>query len=192
VGLDPVGPRLILCDLDRALTDHWSQRFAGYPQVEVRRGDFLAVEADAYVSPANSYGQMDGGLDWLLRERFGMQIERDVQAAIQARGGKLPVGEALVVETGDPDVPYLISAPTMETPAIVLHTQNAYYSMRAVLGAWKEFEAASPGCMRSIGVPGMCTGVGRMRPESAAAQMHRAYVEFLAELGEQGRNDGAD
>ncbi len=54
-----------------------------------------------------------GGL--LLRERFpGVDVE--VQQEIDGRGGLLPVGRAIVVETGDFEVPYLVCAPTMVVP----------------------------------------------------------------------------
>jgi O-acetyl-ADP-ribose deacetylase (regulator of RNase III) len=175
-------PHLILCDFDRTLAGCWEQGFAGCEGVEVRCGDLLEVVADAYVSPANSYGAMDGGLDWVLRERFGLEIETRVQAAIgRERGGMLPVGYALVVPTEDADVPYLIVAPTMELPTVVMHTSNAFYAMRALLRAWQRFEAEGPGRIESIAVPGLCTGVGRMDPEVAAKQMRRGYDEFLAE-----------
>ena len=175
-------PHLILCDFDRTLTSAWEQQFDGCKGVDVRAGNILEVAADAYVSPANSYGAMDGGLDWALRERFGLEIETRVQAAIgRERGGMLPVGDALVVPTNDEDVPYLIVAPTMELPMVVLHTSNAFYAMRALLRAWGRFEAREPGRIASIAVPGLGTGVGRMDPEVAAKQMRRGYDEFLAE-----------
>src|SRR5262249_51293856 len=118
--------RLILCDIHHDMADAWEQPFAGCPGVEVRQGGLCEVPADASVSPANSFGMMDGGIDWDLRERFGYEIEDAVRDRIAAWGGLLPVGEAIVVETGDDEVPYLISAPTMEVPMVVRGTRNAY------------------------------------------------------------------
>lgn len=44
------------------------------------------------VSPANSYGFMDGGIDAAYRSFFGLQIERTVQEAVARRPeGRLPV-----------------------------------------------------------------------------------------------------
>src|SRR5579862_3221422 len=93
---------IILCDVLPNLVRAWQRAFAAYPEVAVQRGDLLDVEADAYVSPANSYGIMDGGIDAVLSDRFP-QAEARVQAAIAQVGRLLPVGQALVVETGDPD-----------------------------------------------------------------------------------------
>ena len=173
--------RLILCDLYRAMTDAWAREFAACPNVEIRQGDLTQIDADAYVSPANSYGCMDGGFDLVLRDRFGLDIETRVQAAIDARGGKLPVGIALIVETGDAWVPYLIAAPTMEIPTIVADTHNAYKAMLALLRAAWQFNEAHPLSISSIAIPGLCTGVGRMPLDRAARQMREAYDAFRAE-----------
>ena len=176
--------QVILCDQLRELVRAWRRRFHDHPDVEVRLRDLLQVGADAYVSPANSYGRMDGGLDLLLRERFAAHdIEGRVQEAIEARGGVLPVGKAIVVETEDDEVPYLVVAPTMEVPCDVAHTGNAYSAMRALLRAVQKFNARGEGFIGSVAVPGLCTGVGGMEPKVAARQMHRAYERWLHAQG---------
>jgi O-acetyl-ADP-ribose deacetylase (regulator of RNase III) len=168
---------VILCDVLPDLVRAWQRAFAAYPEVEVQRGDLLEVEADAYVSPANSYGIMDGGIDAVLSTRFP-HVEARVQAAIAAGGRLLPVGHALVVETGDLDVPYLICAPTMEVPSRVGHTSNAFRAMLALLSAVEQFNAENEDAISSIAIPGLCTGVGDMEPEVAALQMAQAYAEW--------------
>ncbi len=174
---------IILCDALPPVVRAWQRAFAAYPEVEIRRGDLLEVEADAYVSPANSYGIMDGGIDAALSARFP-QVEARVQAAIAAGGRLLPVGHALVVETGDVDVPYLICAPTMELPSRVSHTSNAFRAMLALLSAVEQFNAENEDAISSVAVPGLCTGVGDMEPEIAALQMARAYAEWRSEQAE--------
>src|SRR5512143_2248195 len=104
---------IILCDRQPGLVSAWRSCFSGRPEVSIEQGDLLDVEADAYVSPANSFGFMDGGIDADLSARFpGVQYR--VQSAIAGLGGLLPVGEVIIVETEDPFVPYLVSAPTMQ------------------------------------------------------------------------------
>jgi O-acetyl-ADP-ribose deacetylase (regulator of RNase III) len=173
--------RLILCDLHGTLADAWRREFAGWPEVEVRAGDLLEISADAYVSPANSYGWMDGGIDLALRDRFGHEIQDAVQERIEALGGRLPVGEAIVVETGDDEVPYLICAPTMVVPSWVAETNHAYLAMGALLRAAGDFNQGHPGAIETIGIPGLCTGTGGMPPQVAARQMRAAWEEFLGE-----------
>lgn len=168
-----------LCDLHTPVVDAWRAAFAGSPGVEIRLGDLTDVSAEAYVSAANSYGEMGGGVDWALRERFRCGIEDTVREAIGARGGFLPVGRALAVETGDLDVPYLIVAPTMEVPMRVAETNNAYVAFRAALQC--ALELFREGALQAIAAPGLCTGIGGMDPELAAAQMRRAHDEVLGE-----------
>lgn len=173
--------QLILCDVQPLLVRAWRNAFARFPDVDIRRGDLTDVDADAYVSPANSYGIMDGGIDAALRERF-FGIEDTVRCAIAEVGLLLPVGQALVVETGDDDVPYLICAPTMELPSRVSHTSNTYSAMLALLNAVEKFNIENDDAITSIAVPGLCTGVGGMEPEIAALQMARAYEEWKVEM----------
>lgn len=168
---------VVLCDVLPELARAWRSAFAADPEVQVRRGDLLEVDAEAYVSPANSYGFMDGGIDAALSARFP-RVEARVQAAIARAGELLPVGQALVVETEDRDVPYLVCAPTMELPSRVGHTVNAYRAMLALLSAVAQFNSANDDAIGSVAVPGLCTGVGEMEPEVCAGQMAQAYAEW--------------
>ncbi|MBS1725522.1 MAG: macro domain-containing protein [Armatimonadetes bacterium] len=177
---------IILGDVNEELCHHWRQHFRDlrhpiHGRAEIQHGDFFDINADAYVSPANSHGIMDGGFDLLLRVRFpGVDVA--VQREIDQLGGMLPIGHALVVETGDFDVPYLVSAPTMEVPMNIAHTNNVYLATRAVFRAVHEFNLENDGEIQSIAIPGLGTGVGKMPPAFAAAQMAEAYGEFLSEI----------
>jgi O-acetyl-ADP-ribose deacetylase (regulator of RNase III) len=73
--------------------------------------------------------------------------------------GELLVGQSIVMETGDPVVPYLISAPTMRIPTNfnIDTSVNAYLAMTAILIKAKTHPEISSVC-----IPGLCTGVGRM------------------------------
>lgn len=173
---------LILCTFDPEIVACWRREFAGCADVECREGDLTDVEADAYVSAANSFGVMDGGVDLALRERFGQQLEDTVREAIAKVGPLLPVGQALVVSTEDLDVPYLVVAPTMEVPMRVSHTRNAHLAFRAALHAVAEFNDQEPDAILVLAAPGMATGVGGMEPAVAAEQMAAAYREFLADI----------
>ncbi len=168
---------ITLCDLSPGLVRAWRTAFAAFPGATVLQGDLLDVEADAYVSPANSFGIMDGGIDAILNRRFP-HVESRVQAAIARVGTMLPVGEALIVETGDPDVPYLVCAPTMELPSRVSHTNNAFRAMHAILSAVELYNVENRDVIRSVAVPGLCTGVGDMAPDLAAMQMAGAYSQW--------------
>ena len=144
--------------------------------VSVGVGDILHCDADALVSPANSHGFMDGGVDLAYRAFFGLGIQRRVQDLIAERWqGLLPVGEALVVPTGHMRFSRLVVAPTMETPRGIEGTDNVYRATCAALRA-----AVASASIERLAFPGMGTGVGRMDPDDAAEQMRRAIVEVIA------------
>lgn len=159
----------------------WRRLFAGAANVQVLEADIVDMDCDAVVSPANSFGFMDGGLDYALSERFGWALQDAVQAAIRALPEKeLLVGKALVLETHDERTPYLISAPTMRVPMNhgIPTSVNAYLAMKAILIAAKSHSDIS-----TVAIPGLCTGVGGMRPDIAAKQMYMAYEEIELERG---------
>lgn len=173
--------KIILCGLEAKLVEAWRQFFGEEKDVVIMEGDITTVACDAIVSPANSFGFMDGGLDYALSERFGWDLEKLLQQMIKdLPEGELLVGQAMVLETGDKTVPLLISAPTMRIPTNfnIDTSVNAYLAMKAIL-----IKAKSNDRISSVAIPGLCTGVGRMQPMIAARQMFQAYKEII--LGER-------
>jgi O-acetyl-ADP-ribose deacetylase (regulator of RNase III) len=166
--------KIKFCDTNSDVANALHTVFAGVADVTVMNGNILTVTGDAIVSPANSYGYMDGGIDLAYVRHFGLEIQRRVQSAIGTYyDDGVPVGEAVTVKTGHAKVPLLISAPTMRLPGDVRGTDNAYLAMRAALRQARQHNVQTLLC------PGLCTLTGRMDPTEAAAQMHRAYVEFV-------------
>lgn len=167
----------ILSAIDPALIEAWKAFFSDIPNVVIHEGDITKLKVDAVVSPANSFGFMDGGLDLALSERLGWDLERKLMDRIKALPeGELLVGQAMTLETGDPEIPYLISAPTMRIPTNfnIDTSVNAYLAMKAILiAANKESE------IQSVAIPGLCTGTGRMDPKIAARQMFYAFEEIV-------------
>ena len=162
---------LTLVGTDAALVDAWRVEFARYPSITIVHDTIFNVDADTLVSPANSFGVMDGGLDGKLRDFFGASIERIVRQRIAGDFyGELPVGLACLVETGHARYRYLISAPTMRCPADVSRTINAYLAMKALLNVAIGHEAPL-----HVAVPGLCALTGRMSAPMVARQMRIAY-----------------
>lgn len=173
--------KIILADINTELISEWENCFSIYPDVKIFSGDITQLRCDAVVSPANSFGFMDGGVDYALSVRLGWSLEKTLQQKIrQLPEGELLVGQAMIIETGDSEIPYLISAPTMRIPTNfnIDTSVNAYLAMKAIL-----IKARSDGRISSVAIPGLCTGVGRMKPETAAKQMLQAYKEIA--LGER-------
>ena len=166
--------RLFLMDSDAAVAAALRRAFQPFAEVTVSHGDLLAAAHNAVVSPANSGGFMDGGIDAAFRHFFGAEVERRVRAAIDMRPeGHLPVGASLIVETGNARLPYLIVAPTMVSPEPV-DSMNCYRAMRAALRVAGRDERIWPGLF----CPGLGTGVGQVAPEDAAREMAKAYADW--------------
>jgi len=168
---------VILVYRDEALGKAWRGHFAEEPKVRVVHDDITSVASDAVVSPANSFGFMDGGLDQALSERFGWDLQQRLQQEIVALPEReLLVGQALAVPTGDASVPWLIAAPTMRVPMSfqIATSVNAYLAMRAILIAAERHPE-----IETVAVPGLCTGVGRMPVAVAALQMFTAFDEVI-------------
>src|SRR6201996_8472444 len=112
-----------LRDISKEVTAAWKLAFADVPRVHVTCGNILEHPADAIVSPANSFGYMDGEIDAVLSGYFGARVEASLRAHIDEQHyGELPVGQATVLPTGDAKIPYLVSAPTMRVPGDVSET----------------------------------------------------------------------
>ena len=165
-----------LVDSDRDVAQALQAAFASYPEVLVAEGDILALARVCLVSPANSYGFMDGGIDAQYTAFFGLRPQTELQEHIARRPeGELPVGSSIVVRTGHQRIPYMICAPTMITPGPV-PKHNAFYAMAAVLNAI----ARNRESLTDVFCPGLCTGTGRVSPADAAGEMAHAYAKWLS------------
>ncbi len=174
------GMQLVLRDLDPMSVLAFSQVFGGAPNVNFGAGDLLAAGVDAVVSPANSFGHMDGGIDRAYRNFFGLTVEVRLKELIEREyAGELPVGEAVAIPTGHPRITRMIAAPTMRVPQNIRGTDNVRWAMTAALRVARM--VGSPPIER-LGCPSMGTGVGRMDPFEAVEQMLTAWEEFVATI----------
>ena len=171
---------IILTSLDDALTEAWKQYCGELDNVEVQTRSILKVKCDAVVSPANSFGFMDGGIDHLYTQHFGPPIQERLQTLIQDHHhGELLVGTAEIVETGNKKIPYLIAAPTMRVPMILTDTVNPYLAARATLLLVSQgtFSTNSGSCRCSIAswhstMSACPSGIGRDPHRSACRQVN--------------------
>lgn len=154
----------------------WKECFKKIDSVSVFDGDILEYKADAIVSPANSFGYMDGGLDLKYSQYFGWDLEKRLRKEIENNYyGEIPVGNALIIETKRMDIPYLISAPTMRVPMNIEKTINAYLAFKGLLQAVISFNNQKEKQIKSILCPGLGTGEGRLPYQLCALQMYEAY-----------------
>jgi O-acetyl-ADP-ribose deacetylase (regulator of RNase III) len=174
--------RLHLVDVRADLVAAWRDAFSEFPEVAIRLGDILSLASNTIVSPANSHGFMDGGIDQQYVSFFGPALQRRVHEAVRARPeGLLPVGASALVETGHPRVPFLVLAPTMEMPEAV-PAAHAYRALRATL----RLVGADPAVGRDVFCPGLGTLTGRIPPADAAVEMASAYRDWKLQAAERG------
>ncbi len=103
-------------------------------------------------------------LDWTMEKKVKEKI-------YQEQAGYLPVGQALVVETDNIQIPFLIVAPTMGTPQDIQGTHHAYLATKAIIAIAEE-KGLSP-----VLVPGLGTGTGGLSSRECAQQMEKAFAE---------------
>ena len=183
---------LHLCALDPQMVQAWSRYFGATAHVSLHEGDILARRADAILSPANSFGFMDGGIDLAYSHTFGWHVQKRLQRAIWERHhGELLVGTAEIVETDHPRINYVIAAPTMRVPMILRETVNPYLAARAALLLIKHERFRDDpfagetvaSVVRTVAFPGMGTGVGKVGPNTCARQVRAAIEEVILDKG---------
>lgn len=180
--------KIILSAVEPELADAW-ERFCGdLEPVEIHRGSILHLSVDAVVSPANSFGFMDGGVDMLYSQHFGWKVQERLQQLIVSKHhGELLVGTAEIVETDSSQIPYLIAAPTMRVPMMLGNSVNPYLAARAVLLLIEHGSFASGSLtgepvasfVESVAFSGLGTGVGRVGPNTCARQVRAAIEEVV-------------
>jgi len=185
-------PNIVLTAMEKELAEAW-QRFCGdLPNVAIHEGNILDVQCDAVVSPANSFGFMDGGIDHLYSRHFGWNVQKRLQEIIrQHHHGELLIGAADVVFTDNGAIPFVIAAPTMRVPMILKDTVNPYLAARAVLllikhGTFRDGPFATQqisSVIKTVAFPGLGTGVGTVGPYVCARQVRAAIEEVVLQTG---------
>lgn len=164
--------KIILADKNLALVEAWKEAFEGVESVEIYCDSIFNHKADAMVSPANSFGFMDGGLDYAISTVLGWHVQMRLREMIdELPERELLVGKVLTLPTLSEQWPYLISAPTMRVPMILgINSVNVYLASLAIFN-----ELISNPNISSIVVSGLGTGVGQVPPRICAHQMREAY-----------------
>lgn len=186
-NLDKKTNRFIFFDVNPDIIEIYKMHLSKFPQFSfiTERCDCRKIiqvrKIDAIVSPANSLGLMDGGIDLYFCKMFP-GIQRTVQTAFRKyryetrKGFILPVGSAIVVPTNHLHCPWLISAPTMPEPTPIPETRNVYKCFTAILHCLVGYQGLV------IAVPGLGTHCGKMDPETSALQILEAMEDFLNEI----------
>lgn len=168
--------KYILLATNHYLADCFEKEFRDFDNVEVHRGFFEQLDSiGCLVSPANSFGLMDGGMDQAITNYFGNQLQERVQEyIIKEFYGEQPVGTSFVIETNNDKIKYLAHTPTMRVPKIIKDTDNVYRATKATLIAIEKFDKE----INTVALPAFGAGVGLVHPVNVAYQMSLAMKHF--------------
>ena len=164
----------------------FTQTDSKYKNISVEYRNIAQCESfDCIVSPANSFGQMDGGIDGVLSymlctldnlDYIGQKVRKIIADEYY---GEQPVGTCILVETDNKKYPYLAHSPTMSIPKNVSKTFNAFYAFKSVLGSVvnhnKNSDISDMSKITSILTTTFCTGCGDMSKKTALTQMKKAF-----------------
>ncbi|ROT33877.1 macro domain-containing protein [Micromonospora sp. HM5-17] len=172
--------KVVLTDINPRVVEAWRSAFADTPEVEIHQGSILDQHVDAWVSPTNSRGRMDGGVDAVIKRYLGPGIQLRVQRAIRDRfGGSLPVGSAVCVPSGAANPKFVISTPTMVRPAQdVSATLNVALACAAAFQAIHLQNETEPDSIRSVALVGLGAATGRVPAQVCANLMWSGYTLF--------------
>lgn len=150
--------------------------FDDISDIELINMDFITFMKNNYVqcvvSPANSFGIMDGGYDLALTKWYGNQLQERVQEyIIKNYYGEQPVGSSFIIEAGR-DNQFLIHTPTMRIPEKIKDEKIIYQCMRTTL-----IEALKND-IDSILIPMFGGLTGCVNPQIVAEMMRKAYDQL--------------
>ena len=169
-----------IIDINKEYCEIFKVIFKDYENVEIINSSLEDYQGnyDCIVSPANSFGLMDGGFDLAITKKFGEQLMERVQGRIiEDYAGLQPVGTSFIISTTDEQHPYLSHTPTMELPWDISRTFNVYLAMKATLLAIEDHNLTSPdsNIIKTALLPMFGGGCGNVNPYSIAKQMKLAY-----------------
>jgi O-acetyl-ADP-ribose deacetylase (regulator of RNase III) len=175
--------KVILVDINPRMVEAWHNTFEENPEVDIIEGSILGQEVSAWVSPTNARGNMDGGLDAVIKKHLGDQIQKRVQQEIaRLYGGVMPVGHATCVPTGFDRPKFLISTPTM-----IASSEDISDSLNVALACAAAFQvvhmqnARQARSITSVALPGLGANTGKVPVEICADLMWTGYNLFRAQ-----------
>jgi len=178
-----------LVDLNPEVVKAWQQFFSRGGRAEISEGDVMALDMTAIVTPANSFGIMEGGLGDVLNKASQGKLETRIRKMIQDKhAGEMPVGQAEIIKSGMDKPQFIVVAPTVRVPIRQTNTTvNSYLATRAALRTLAAYmrEANENGGAKieSVAFVGMGTGGAKCPPAVAAFQMYEAYCQVV--LGQE-------
>jgi O-acetyl-ADP-ribose deacetylase (regulator of RNase III) len=162
----------VFCDINENIISEFKQKFGFGTYHNASITTLTFDKPVAYISPANGYGFMQGGVDFYLNYHVLPDVEDMVREKISDYyTDSVPIGTSLMIKYNENE--YLICSPTMKVPSNIVGTDNVYRAFYSALGVLNKYPE-----VEYVVVPGMGTSCGGMTPEDAVEQMWQAYQDF--------------
>lgn len=167
--------KIYLLDINKNMTDAWYKYFKDAKDLEIINDYFdnfmnTHPEVTGIVSPANSFGLMDGGYDKAIIDYLGEEAQTNVLTLLDiVYQGYQPIGTCL-------SIPYykyvILHTPTMRAPEIIIDHRVIYDCMRSCL-----LKAIEINC-NSIVIPAFGGLTGKVPYDVIAKMMFFAYEQI--------------
>ena len=169
--------KIYLLDNNPVICKTWNLYFEGEREVEIECDDFKhfmdTTDVECVVSPANSFGIMDGGYDLAISEWFEWKQQDLVKDYIQKHYyGEQPVGTSFIIDTDVKGIK-LIHTPTMRTPSPIKEPLIVYQCMRTTL------MVALDNNIKSIIIPAFGGLCGGLSPQVICEMMWKGYRQIF-------------
>ena len=178
--------KIYLLDINKDMVGAWHKYFKDIEDVKIVHDYFdnfmdNHLDIEAVVSPANSFGLMDGGYDKAITNYFGEELMKRVKLSILLNWyGEQPVGTSITVPIFERPfstvlgrkIAVLIHTPTMRTPEQIIDPRIIYQCMRTTLIEAKRQE------IESIVIPAFGGCTGGVPYDTIAKMMFLAYKQI--------------
>ena len=149
-------------------------------RLELIHGDIMDAEVDAIVNPTDLVLSGGGGLDFVIRQAAGGEVDRACEEILENRGG-CQTGEAVITSAGNLSAKYII------------HTVGPIWTGGGI-GESKLLESCHRECLQlavkngiqSIAFPAISTGTFRYPLEEAASIALKTVKDFVEQAQQRG------
>ena len=158
------------------------------PGISVVDGPLLeGCVADAVIAPTNSFGYLDAGIDGAFARRFGRRLQRSLQERIGNEfDAEMPVGNAVVIPTGDLTLPFVVAAPATNLPGTIAAEPMIYRSLLAALRVIDAWNAADEGpIIESAIMPDIARIVHGWDADRLVLQLREAMLSWRREADDR-------
>jgi O-acetyl-ADP-ribose deacetylase (regulator of RNase III) len=177
-ALKVVRQHVLGCDTDEFKYSYLNVRIGTVEQLQ---------EFNIVISPANSYGDIRGGIDMVYFKFLGRDaLQQKIKDTIRTHhDGEIHIGNYAVIPTDMASPSHLVLCPTMTVPMILPgDSRNAYLFMRAAIRSIRRLADLIPKRIGGLRVlcPVPCIGVGDMNINVAAKQI-RIAIDSMNGVG---------